>query len=301
MREMGALLERVLGEDVEILWDLAEEACFLRSDTTHIEQILMNLLVNARDAMPQGGRLTIQTRLVELDEGATIRWLGDPEPGRYVVLSVSDTGVGMHEEIQARIFDPFFTTKGPERGTGLGLSTVYALVRRYGGGLWVNSREGEGATFRIALPQAVAHTATREREAALVVPHGRERILVVEDEDEVMATVSAILEGLGYDVTQADRPGKAIEAFLGAASPFDLVISDVIMPEMSGPELVRRLSASRPDLRILLMSGHPERRLRVAPGPTAAHGFLQKPITVSTLAAEVRRVLDEGRVLRRSD
>jgi CheY-like chemotaxis protein len=262
----------------------------VHADPRQLEQVIMNLVVNARDAMPDGGRLTLETAneyVAEDDPRA------GPElpPGWYVVLTVSDTGSGIAPEIQASIFDPFFTTKEPGRGTGLGLSTVYGIVKQSGGHIEVESAPDRGSVFRIYPPQLVAPAPRRLGMRSLEPgPRGDETILLVEDEEAVRVFASKALERQGYTVLEARHGRDALLRLADYAGPIQLLITDIVMPEMGGGELARRLTAERTDLRVLYMSGY-------ADGETARRGlgvgaaYLQKPFTSEALAKKVREVL----------
>jgi len=263
------------------------------ADPTQLEQVLMNLTINARDAMPQGGRLTIETAEVDLDE-AFVREHPGAATGSHVRLSVIDDGVGMSAEIQARIFEPFFTTKDKGRGTGLGLSMVYGIVKQHGGYIGVRSSEGQGTTFDIYLPRA----AQTDEGCAEAAPEGggearaSETILLVEDEVDVRELAREILEMAGYTVLEAGRGDEALRLCQDSTRPIDLLLTDVVMPQMSGPELARRLLALRPGTKVVYMSGYTDDAL-------GHHGvldpdiiLLQKPFTPETLMQHLRQALD---------
>jgi PAS domain S-box-containing protein len=285
------MLERLIGEDVEFVAVKAPDLGNVRVDPGQMEQVLMNLVVNARDAMPRGGKLTIETANVELDAP----YAGDHEgvaPGPHVLLAVSDTGHGMDRETQSRIFEPFFTTKEVGRGTGLGLSTVFGVVRQSGGHIWVYSEPGKGAVFKLYFPR-VLHaglSATQKPDPALTTGH--ESILVVEDEAQVRKVVTAILIRGGYRVLEAETPEQALSMARDPAHAIDLLLTDVVMPGMSGPDVVRHVRELRPAVKAICMSGYTDETV-------VRHGileiglaFLQKPITPDTLRRKVRSVLD---------
>jgi PAS domain S-box-containing protein len=288
---MVGMLGRVLGEDIELRLVTAGDLGLVRFDQNQSEQILVNLAVNARDAMPDGGRLTIETANVVLDADYA-RTHPDAAPGSYVMLAVSDTGTGMTADVQSHLFEPFFTTKEAGRGTGLGLAMVYGAVTQNGGRIEVYSEVGHGTTFRIYLPrvsEAATPVETRERSP---LPGGGETIVVVEDDDAIRALTMRLLKGLGYN-THAYRSGvEALRALETMQAPIDLVVTDVIMPEMKGSELAQRLRQLRPGLRVLFASGYSEDVI-------AHHGvldpgvdFLQKPYSIEELARRVREALD---------
>ena len=285
------LLRRLIRENIVLTTVLAPDLEMVRVDPGQIEQVLMNLAVNARDAMREGGRLTIETRMVEV----TAQHVGaDAEcpPGRYVQLSVTDTGHGMTPEVQARIFEPFFTTKQPGHGTGLGLATVYGIVKQSGGRITVYSEVGFGTALHIFLP-AVTGSAVAAVAASDEQSHGgAETVLLVEDEQPVRALARQSLERRGYQVLEAGNGREAIEVADSHAGPLHLLITDVVMPEMSGRQLVELLLPRRPGLKVLLMSGYTEDAVVRHGIADAKANFLQKPFTLSGLAKKVRDVLD---------
>ncbi len=290
--EMEQLLRRTLGEDIELVTMLHPALGVTEVDVHQFEQVLMNLAVNARDAMPLGGRLTVATANVELGE-EDCRASTYPNPGSYVTLSVSDTGLGMDDETLSHIFEPFFTTKAIGEGTGLGLSTVYGIVRQSGGGIDAESEPGRGSTFKIYLPR------TKEAESAdkasILVPsvwEGQETILVVEDEESLRNLVTRILRGLGYTVLSAAAAGEALELLANHDGSVDLLVTDVVLPGgVQGNDLVRLLTSSRPDLLVLYMSGYP--RDSIVHGGRLDEGvnYLQKPFTPKDFGDKIREVL----------
>jgi hypothetical protein len=287
---MTQMLRRLIGEDIELAVVTADD-CHVKTDPSQMEQVVMNLVVNACDAMPNGGRLVIET--TRMTTGATnVPALG---PGEYVVLAVTDTGSGMTAETKARIFEPFFTTKGPERGSGLGLATVYGIVKQSGGEIAVESEPGRGTTFRVYLPWTHGQPESEPATGGGTAVKGRETILLVEDEPEVRLLVQELLEEAGYHVLVADGPGEAL--LIGErAGHIDLILTDVVMPQMRGYDLVARLLEVRPDLAVLYMSGYAEERREPATGGAAAvpsrTAFLEKPFSLTSLAAKVRETLD---------
>jgi len=292
LTNMDRMLQRLIGEDIALVAVPAPGIWRVYADPSQIEQVMMNLAVNARDAMPQGGKLTIETANVELDD-AYARDHASVRPGSYVMLAVSDTGCGMNRETQARIFEPFFTTKEPGKGTGLGLSTVYGIVKQSGGSIWVYSEPGRGTTFKIYLPrgEAVAEAVEPSREAARTV-RGSETILLVEDDNAVRALVRSTLQAHGYTVQEAPHGKHAIQVCEQHAAPIHLLVTDVVMPEMGGREVAERLKPSRPNMKVLFMSGYTDKAIvhhgELDPGTA----FLQKPFTPDALARKVREVLD---------
>jgi PAS domain S-box-containing protein len=290
---MERMLRRVIGEDVELTSSLDPELWRTRADPGQIEQAILNLVVNARDAMPRGGQLTLETANVELDETFAGHY-ATVHPGPHVMLAVSDTGVGMDAELQARLFEPFFTTKAHGKGTGLGLSTTYGIVKQSGGSIWVYSEPGHGTTFKIYLPRCeepiedrVAPPPARETAAP-----GTESVLLVEDEPEVRRLVEKLLRLKGYRVLSAASPADAIAISRRHEASIDLLLTDVIMPGMNGRELSRVLAPTRPSMRVLYMSGYTD--VGVSQQGILARGtaFLSKPFTPEALARKVREVLD---------
>ncbi|MBI3977155.1 MAG: response regulator [Chloroflexi bacterium] len=289
--DIEKMLRRMIGEDVELVTVPAPAPARVRADPGQIEQVVMNLAVNARDAMPQGGRLTIEVGDVELD-AAYARTHVDVRPGRYVVLAVSDTGCGMDAETQARIFEPFFTTKEHGKGTGLGLSTVFGIVQQSGGHIWVYSEPGQGATFKVYLPRLEeATTSTGPHQAPPGPEGGTETVLIVEDERIVRKMVRTILEENGYAVLEAAHGEAAIRVAAEHAGPIHLLITDVVMPGMSGRQVAERLAAGHPAMRVIYSSGYTDDavvRHGVLEGGVA---FLQKPFRPAALLQKVREVL----------
>jgi len=286
------LLTRLIGEDIELLMNPARELGLVKADPGQMEQVIMNLAVNARDAMPQGGKLTIGTANVTVDPGST-RTV-PAEPGDYVMLAVSDTGSGMDAETQSHIFEPFFSTKGT-KGTGLGLSTVYGIVKQSGGYIWVSSEPNRGTTFRIYLPrvsEAGEEAALEASGAWSEVPPGHETILLVEDETTVRALTRQYLETLGYKVFEAPDPAVALEISGAHDGPIHLLLTDVIMPGMNGRELAQRIVPARPEIRVLYMSGYSENVVGHDGTLEAGINLLQKPFALPTLKTKVRQVLD---------
>ena len=291
LADMGKMLRRILGEDVELIELTTNPIGAVRIDRSSLEAVVMNLVVNARDAMPTGGKLTIETTELELDESYARDRIG-VEPGRYVMLAVSDTGVGMDRATQAKIFEPFFTTKEMGKGTGLGLSTVFGVVQQGGGHVWVYSEVGVGTTFKVYLPRADATPAPAHPTIAPATLRGNETILLVEDEDQVRAVAHDILARAGYDVIEARNGGEALLICEKHAGAIHLLLSDVVMPQMSGPELAKRLSAARPEMKVLCMSGYTDDSIVRHGVLEARFAFIQKPITPLTLTRKVREVLD---------
>ena len=291
---MVDMLRRLIGEDIELTFVPAPEIGRVRADASQLEQVIVNLAVNARDAMPNGGRLTIEMANVDLDEWYASRH-ASVRPGAYVRLAVSDTGIGMDETTKLHLFEPFFTTKDVGQGSGLGLATAYGIVKQSGGNIWVYSEVGYGTTFKIYLPQVQARPdlSVADRRATRRPRGGTETVLLVEDEDEVRALARDLLEDLGYTVLETRRPGEAIRCAEQHRGPIHLLLTDVVMPELNGRRLAERLMARRADMKVLYMSGY-------ADDAIVEHGvlepetrFVEKPFSAETLADKVRDVLDE--------
>jgi CheY-like chemotaxis protein len=290
--DMSKMLRRLIGEDIQFTAKFDPELMRIKADPGQIEQVLVNLVVNARDAMPQGGQLTIETANIEVDREYAGKHFGAP-PGSYVMLAVSDTGVGMDEDTKARIFEPFFTTKEKGKGTGLGLSTVYGIIKQSGGNIWVYSEPGRGSSFKVYLQQFEAATgATEKATVEPVAQGGSETILLVEDEDVVRGLARKILEQSGYRVLDARNGTEAIRISREHAEAIQLLLTDVVMPEISGKEIAERLTVLRPTIRVLYMSGYTDEAI-VHHGVIDANvEFIQKPFTPMALVRKVRAVLD---------
>jgi two-component system cell cycle sensor histidine kinase/response regulator CckA len=290
--DVDKMLRRLIGEDIDVLTVLEPGLGQIKADPGQIEQVLLNLAVNARDAMPQGGKLTIETANVYLDNQYVRRHTAI-QPGNYVMLAVSDTGCGIDVETQARMFEPFFTTKEQGKGTGLGLSTVYGIVKQSGGHLWVYSEVGKGTTFKIYLPRIDEVTeGDAARDTLVELPRGRETVLLTEDEKQVRQMIRMILEMSGYRVLEAADGDEALAIYKQYEGEIDLIMTDVVMPLMSGRELVQSLEILHPGIKVLYMSGYTDDAI-------VRHGlldqeivFLQKPFTPDVLLRKVREVLD---------
>jgi CheY-like chemotaxis protein len=286
---MEKLLRRVIGEDVQIRLALAPDAGAVRADPLQVEQVVMNLVVNARDAMPRGGVVTLSTARAELD-AAYVAAHPDASAGAFACLVVSDTGVGMDEATRSRMFEPFFTTKATGKGTGLGLSTVYGIVKQSGGNVDVCTAPGEGTTIRVYLPRAEPERAAGACAHPATVG-GTETILLVEDEEAVRAIGERLLRRLGYRVLPAATGDEALRLAEGHAGPIDLLATDVILPGMDGNELATRLAARRGGVRVLYVSGYPGDKL-ASVRPDATWGeLLHKPFSAEELARAVRAAL----------
>jgi PAS domain S-box-containing protein len=290
---MEPMLRRLIFEHVDLVVSLKPNIGLINIDPTQLEQILVNLAVNAADAMPRGGKLTIETANVTLDANYQQRHL-PVRPGDYIMLAVSDTGVGMDEATSRRIFEPFFTTKEVGKGTGLGLATVYGIVKQSGGDIWVYSEPGRGTTFKIYLPQTTAGVPSSVERSTDVgaVRRGSETILLVEDDEGVRLLARVTLERTGYHVLHAGSPKEAVRIAAEAAGPIHLLLSDVIMPDSEGPPLFDRLAKVQPDLRVLYMSGYADEAIVRHGVLVEGTPFLQKPFTPHALARKVRDVLD---------
>jgi hypothetical protein len=290
------MLRRVIGEDIELVTILVPDLGPVKADPGQLEQVMLNLAVNSRDAMPQGGKLTIETANVELAEASSHRH-GELSPGKYVVLAVSDSGCGMTEETQAHIFEPFFTTKDQGKGTGLGLAMVYGIVKQSGGSVWVYSEVGRGTTFKVYLPQVNEKvTAQVPRPPPPVLTRGWETILLVEDEEPVRSLVRSVLEAGGYVVLEARHGEDALVVAEMHKGPIQLLVTDVVMPEMSGPELAEHLAPFHREMKVLYMSGYTEDAIQHHGVLASRTAYLPKPFTPETLARKVREVLNALRV-----
>jgi len=293
VHSMEGLLRRLLGESIELSTALSKDVGQLRADPGQLEQVLMNLAINARDAMPRGGRLTISTANAEIDE-LYAREHPTIAPGRYVQLAVSDTGTGMDVETQAHIFEPFFTTKEMGKGTGLGLSTVYGIVKQSGGDIWVYSEVGVGTTFKVYLPRVDAPPEVSPAHGVAVAHRAPAdaTVLLVEDEAGVRALVRKFLERSGYRVLEASGADEALAAAQGHAGEIDLLLTDVVLPRMSGSELAKRLHELRPRARVLYMSGYTDDAIVHHGVLSAGAAFVQKPFTADSLARKLREILE---------
>jgi PAS domain S-box-containing protein len=292
LKNLDKMLRRVIGEDIELVTLLAEDLGKVKADPGQAEQVIMNLAVNARDAMPEGGKLTIETANVDLDDAYARNHVA-VTPDHFVMISVSDTGVGMTPEVRDRVFEPFFTTKEKGKGTGLGLSTVYGIVKQSGGNICVYSGPGKGTTFKIYLPRVDEPLEKlRERVGGKEIPRGKETILIVEDEEEVRKLAVRVLERQGYKVFEASQ---GLDAFLIAEEYkglIHLLVTDVVMPKMGGRELADRIAEICPEIKVLYMSGYTDNAIVYHGVLEEGMEFIQKPFTVEGLARKVREVLD---------
>jgi len=296
--ENARMLTRVIGEDIDLVLVPGADLGAVKADPSQIEQVVMNLAVNARDAMPRGGKLTIETANLALDEDYS-RLHAPVKPGEYVMLAITDTGAGMDAETQSHIFEPFFTTKGP-KGTGLGLSTVYGIIKQSEGYIWVYSEAGKGTTFKIYLPRVNAQgesvAASLPAQLPVAEQQGGETILLVEDESKLRQLTRQYLENQGYTVVEAASGAHAIQLSVTLQGPIHLLLTDVIMPGMNGRELAHQISEQRPNVKVIYMSGYTENAIGHNGTLDAGIILLQKPFTLPTLKAKVREVLDHQAV-----
>ncbi len=291
IEELKKMLQRLIGDDIILESRASEDLWLTKADAGQIDQIIMNLAINARDAMPHGGRLAIETHNVELDEHYAATHL-DVVSGEYVMLAVSDTGVGMSQEIKDKVFDPFFTTKESGKGTGLGLSTVYGIVQQSGGTIWVYSEPGHGTTFKIYFPRVEGDDDAIHRTEAKEAASGTETVLIAEDAEQVRTLTARVLQQYGYNVIESRDGHDALQQCREHRGSIDLLVTDVVMPGMNGTELASRITESCPKLKVLYISGYTDDTIVhsgvLAPGTN----FLQKPFTAAMLARKVRAVLD---------
>ena len=292
---LSRMLRRLVGEDIDLTTEFDSDALYIKADPGQVEQVIINLAVNSRDAMADGGKLKIEAKCVHLDESYNLQ---HPElvSGDYVMLAVSDTGCGMDEETKNQIFEPFYTTKEIGKGTGLGLSTVYGIVRQSGGFIWVDSEPDHGTTFKIYLPQ-VAGTTTKQEDLPLISGpmHGTETILLVEDDESLRKLAAKILKGYGYAVVEAQNGVEALEIAAKRNYPaIDLLVTDVIMPQMNGRQLSEAILKEYPDMKVLFISGYTDNSIVHHGVLGEGVSFLQKPFSPQSLAEKVRDVLDEN-------
>jgi two-component system, cell cycle sensor histidine kinase and response regulator CckA len=294
LAEVEPMLRRLIGEDIELTVNQDPNLGLVRADASHLHQVLMNLAVNARDAMPRGGKLMVALSNVDLTEKRPPKLAGIA-PGRYVQLIVADTGIGMSEEVQAHLFEPFFTTKEPHKGTGLGLSTVYGIVQQIHGHIVVETMENKGTTFEMLLPRAVAEASSpvMEANAAPTIRGGTETILLVEDQHDLRRLLGTLLRRLGYTVLEADSGLKALRLVKRHRGPIHLMVTDVVMPGMSGPELADRVITARTETKVLYISGYDDTRDIRQPLDNIRSAYLQKSFAPEILGAKVRELLDQ--------
>jgi CheY-like chemotaxis protein len=287
------MLNPLIGEDIELMTALDPNLARTMGDSGQIEQILLNLAINARDAMPAGGQLTVETRNVVLDEEYA-RAHPEVQSGPYVVLAVSDTGDGMDSYVLSRAFEPFFTTKGKDRGTGLGLSTVYGIVKQHQGHITAYSEVGRGTTFKVYLP-IIENVSDQESKITAVQAQlvGTETILIVEDEEIVRDLTSEVLQTLGYKILQAGNPEEAARVSKLHGGPIHLMLSDVVLPQMDGKRLYKLLAPLFPGMKVMFVSGYAENAIVHHGVLDPGVNFLHKPLTVEALTKMVRKILDE--------
>jgi signal transduction histidine kinase/ActR/RegA family two-component response regulator len=292
--DLGEMLPMLIGEDVEVAIESQPDLWPIRADATQVEQVIVNLVVNARDAMPEGGTVTIRTRNIDVTE---TNGPAHPEmaAGSYVQITVADSGRGMTEEIKARAFDPFFTTKPIGQGTGLGLSTAYGVITQSGGSIFLDGAPGQGTTVRIYLPRAFGIATTAQSSLTVPLERGAETVLLVEDEEALRQLLKTVLEGAGYRVLEAGNARQALDLSGAHQGPIDILVSDVVMPGMGGRELVERITPLRPEARVLLISGYTQTAGFEHTIAKAGAAFLQKPFTPDVFLTRVRNVLTTGR------
>ncbi|MBW2572837.1 MAG: response regulator [Deltaproteobacteria bacterium] len=291
--DIKKMLVRMIEEHIELKMNYAPDLQSVNIDPTQIEQVVFNLAANARDAMPSGGTLTIETENLELNEKHFQRPLIDKEPGPYIKLSIRDNGVGMDEETQTHIFEPFFTTKEIGKGTGLGMSTVYGIVKQNGGFIQVDSEKGRGTTFEIYLPAVEGSTEPKTMPSHEVSP-GSESVLVVEDDHSLRKLVCNILEKYGYQVQEAPNGEEALKVIAENEKPIHLLVTDVIMPGMGGRMLAERLQSQQPDIKVLFMSGYMDQTISHQDLSAAELNFIEKPFSPQKLANKIREILDQN-------
>jgi CheY-like chemotaxis protein/two-component sensor histidine kinase len=293
VEDMNKMLSRLIGENIIMKTYLTKPVGNIMADSSQIGQILMNLVVNARDAMPNGGRLTIETGDIFLDEKyANTR--SDVTPGPYSMLSVTDTGIGMSPELRDKIFEPFFTTKELGKGTGLGLSTVYGIVKQHHGHIHVYSEEGHGTSFKIYFPVTGGEITELELSDDILMARGRETILVVDDDESIRSLILDTLQPLGYKTLEACSGTEALDIHRNSAGKIDMVLSDIIMPGMNGRELVDKVLETQPDIKVMLMSGYTNNVIAHHGALESGYVLVNKPLLPVTLANRIREVLDSG-------
>ncbi|MBW2465865.1 MAG: response regulator, partial [Deltaproteobacteria bacterium] len=292
IKNMGKMLIRLIGEDIGVDLKINRPVGNIPADPGQLEQILMNLAVNARDAMPFGGRFTVETKDVYLDENFT-RNHEEVVIGNYVMLKVSDTGEGISPELQEKIFEPFFTTKEKEKGTGLGLSTVFGIVKQHNAHIFVNSEKDRGTTFKIYFPVVDESISEAEQSDKEKIPHGSETILIVEDETTVRQLISETLKNLGYNLLEAGSGDEALGLINNCAQDIHLILTDMILPGMKGPELIKTIKPKLPDAKVIYMSGYTEDIIKSENYSKEGVIYLQKPLMPSILARKLREVLDD--------
>lgn len=293
LQNLNKMLRRAIGEDIDLVWVLADDLGRIKADPGQIEQVIMNLVVNARDAMPTGGKLTIETANVELNELDVNGHIG-VAAGRYVVLSVSDTGVGMSPEVKDQIFEPFFTTKDKDKGTGLGLSVVYGIVKQTGGNVWVDSELGRGTVFKIYLPRVYELLEElKERVEVVELPRGSETVLIAEDDDQLRKLIVELLQTQGYKILEASCGDDALAIYKEQKDSIHLLLVDVVMPKMNGIQLVEQCREMGQEFKVLYMSGYAASVIMHPEVLVKGINYIRKPFTFQSLAKKVRDVLDK--------
>ncbi|MDF0677125.1 MAG: response regulator, partial [Nitrospira sp.] len=291
LRDMGPMVKSLIGSGIELVVELAPDLALVKADPSQIGQVVLNLAANAHDAMPKGGRLTVATANVELGE-PTSQQHPDVTPGRYVLLSIRDTGSGMSDDVLSHIFEPFFTTKDAGKGTGLGLATVYGIVKQSRGHIDVSSKVGQGTTFRVYLPVVKEAPTTPSSPSIQPATKGHETILIVEDHDTVRNMIAMLLQQHGYNVLEASNGSEGLAVAENHREPIHLVITDLVMPKLSGREMADRLTVLRPGLRVLFMSGYTEDVVIQQGVESSTVDFLHKPFDIAALTQKVREILD---------
>ncbi len=287
------ILGKMAGEDIIITTCLSEKSCVVDADPSQIEQVIMNLIVNARDAMPKGGEIIIETELVQLDQGDVSKHI-EVKPGQYVLMAISDTGEGMDEDVLAKIFDPFFTTKESGKGTGLGLATVYGIVKQHGGYIYAYSEKGKGTTFKIYLPaNKKAEEGIEDKASSKALFGGNETILIVDDNTSICQFIVETLEPLGYHCLQASSGQEALQLHHQYQGTIQLLLTDVVMPVMSGRQLAETIKKERPELKVLFMSGYTESIITHHGVLEEDVNYISKPITPVALTQKIRVILDD--------
>jgi two-component system, cell cycle sensor histidine kinase and response regulator CckA len=293
IRDFEGLLQRTIREDIKLRMALAPDLPCIKGDVGQLEQILINLAINGQDAMPGGGTLTIETADAIIDDAFAAGYRS-VSPGRYVLMSISDTGHGMTAETQAHIFEPFFTTKEHDKGTGLGLATVYGIVKQHGGSIWVSSEPDKGTTFKIYLPAETGAAATVKKvKPERRITNGTETILVVEDDPTVCQLVSKILKRYGYKVLTARCGAEGLNIIKAYDAPLHLLLTDVVMPKINGIELYERAAQIIPGLKVLYMSGYADDVILQSGTVALGAPFLRKPFALLDMAFKIREILDD--------
>lgn len=296
VREMSKMITRLVGEDIKLSTDLANGLANVKLDPVQLQQVIMNLVVNARDAMPTGGSLALCTRNLEFDQPAAQAY--DVPPGSYVCLTVTDSGVGMDEEVKKRIFEPFFTTKGVGKGTGLGLATVFGIVKQAGGHINVYSEPGKGTSFKVLFPRVEDRAALPAKPATCTeLDRKAGSILLLEDEPALQTVTRDMLVRQGYRVRTAGNGREALENFGNELGQFDLVLTDVIMPEMNGPEFVRKIADARKEygIKVLFLSGFSDGKLDAHGISSVNENFMEKPYSMKDLLEKIEELIPRNR------